>query len=270
MRSPAFQFYPSNYLGSRAVRLMDAEQRGWYTQLLFESWESEPQATLPNDDALLRVLAGVNSRSTDVEQRWEFVKSQFKQKGKLLYNSRLLDEFVKQEENRELKRRAGKASGEARRTQREVVKTHHLTSAGSSNGSSTGVPERSLFVRTEDEQNRTLLSLTPTPSPNSTLGNTEEARTAKPRSPSTPKLCDEAYLDELQKDEAYKSLDVRHVYSKMLRVCKERGKRPTRLRLINWLNREDQPMGSNGTPKTNRGESSRTSATEAGFRGSIT
>lgn len=184
MRSPAFQFYPSNYLGSRAVRLMDAEQRGWYTQLLFESWESEPQATLPNDDALLRVLAGVNTRSTDVEQRWSFVKAQFKQKGKLLYNSRLLEEFAKQDENREKKKRAGEASGEARRAQREAVKAQHLSRNGNRNTRSTPVPIRSDSARTEGEQNRTLKAPTPVQSPDPISEEKKrDKRTDKPSDP---------------------------------------------------------------------------------------
>lgn len=72
----------------------------------------------------------------------------------------------------------------------------------------------------------------------------EMVRAAKPRSRS--KSCDEEYLTELQTDEAYKRLDVRIVHAKMVRWCVEKGKMPTRTRLINWLNREDQPMESNG------------------------
>lgn len=118
--------YPSDWLGSRSVRLMDAEQRGWYIQLLMESWESEPQATLPNDDQFLRTLAGVNQNSPDFESRWLAVKSMFKTKGKRIYNERLLDEFAKQEVNREKKRLAGQASAEARKSKREVIKAEHL------------------------------------------------------------------------------------------------------------------------------------------------
>src|SRR3990167_9118902 len=81
-KSPAFQFYPSDWISSRAVRMMDAEQRGWYIQLLAEAWESDVQGSLPNDDALLRKLAGMNISSIDAElsskERWEFVKNQFR------------------------------------------------------------------------------------------------------------------------------------------------------------------------------------------------
>lgn len=78
--------------------------------------------------------------------------------------------------------------------------------------------------------------------------NESEARAAKPLSPRSPKICDEDFLAELQKREAYKALNVKAIHSKMLTWCEVRGKQPTRGRLVNWLNREDQPMEKrNGT-----------------------
>jgi uncharacterized protein YdaU (DUF1376 family) len=180
MKSPAFQFYSSDWLSSQAVRLMDAEQRGWYIQLLAESWESKPQATLKDDDAFLRVLAGVNDQAIDVENRWKVVKSQFKRKGKLLYNDRLMDEVVKQAENREKKRLAGQASSEARRATREALKTEHLNKARNGtqkpNTCSTHDEICSLSSPTERQQNPTLQS-------SSSISIVASARVSKPRDP---------------------------------------------------------------------------------------
>lgn len=66
-----------------------------------------------------------------------------------------------------------------------------------------------------------------------------------------PQTCDDAYLDELQSDPAYTALNVRLCYSKMLRWCKERSKQATRQRLVNWLNREDQPLNGDANGKAN-------------------
>jgi uncharacterized protein YdaU (DUF1376 family) len=118
---------------------MDAEQRGWYIQLLAEAWESEPQATLPNDDQLLRVLAGVNSSSTGVEQRWDFVRNQFRKRGAVVYNERQMEEVVRQEVNRQKKSEAGKASADARKQAREAIKNQHLTKGTRGNRRSTRV-----------------------------------------------------------------------------------------------------------------------------------
>lgn len=158
MKSPAFQFYSSDWLSSRSVRLMDAEQRGWYIQLLAEAWESQPQATLPSDDALLRVLAGVNTSSTSVEQRWTLVKKQFKRRGSIVYNERQMEEVVKQEVNRKKKSAAGKASAEARRVEREAIKAQHLSRNDRRDTRSTPVEIRSPSVPTDAQRNSTLLS----------------------------------------------------------------------------------------------------------------
>lgn len=80
--------------------------------------------------------------------------------------------------------------------------------------------------------------------------NEKEVRTAKPRSPSKPTKCDEDFLVELQADEAYQKLNVKQVHAKMVRWCEMNGKVATRRRLVNWLNREDQPM-ANGDGRSN-------------------
>ena len=55
-------------------------------------------------------------------------------------------------------------------------------------------------------------------------------------------LPDEEFLAQLQANDAYKRLNVRLCFEKMLNWCVMNGKPATRKRLINWLNREDQPM----------------------------
>lgn len=78
--------------------------------------------------------------------------------------------------------------------------------------------------------------------------NQKEASRGKPRSVSRRPVCDEEYFEELQQNPAYKSLDVRRVFHKMVAWCNVKGKQPTRARLVNWLSREDAPMDS--PPKT--------------------
>lgn len=65
---------------------------------------------------------------------------------------------------------------------------------------------------------------------------------AKPRSVRRPTVCDEEFLEELQRNPAYKFLNVKGLFHKMVAWCEVKGKQPTRARLVNWLNREDQPM----------------------------
>lgn len=56
---------------------------------------------------------------------------------------------------------------------------------------------------------------------------------------------DEEYLAELQANPAFAHLNVRAVYDKLLIRCHAEGKSPTRIRFINWLNRE-RPSSGNG------------------------
>jgi hypothetical protein len=62
-----------------------------------------------------------------------------------------------------------------------------------------------------------------------------------------PKLSDEEWLESLKSNPAYKGLDIEGMYHKMIAWCEVRGKKPTRARLLNWLNREEKPMTA--TPK---------------------
>jgi hypothetical protein len=81
------------------------------------------------------------------------------------------------------------------------------------------------------------------------VSKTEVASRAKARS-AKPAACTDEYLAELQAKDCYHNLNVKMLYGKMVVWCELKGKQPTRARFINWLNREDQPMGGNG--KTDR------------------
>lgn len=59
MTAPWFKFFPADWLLSASVRLMTAEQRGVYLQLLAEQWYSGNG--LPSDENLLVRLAGCTS-----------------------------------------------------------------------------------------------------------------------------------------------------------------------------------------------------------------
>jgi hypothetical protein len=82
----------------------------------------------------------------------------------------------------------------------------------------------------ETEQSRGVSGGNPSPA----------ASRAKPRS--ARPACDEEFFDECQRNPAYAALDIRMVYHKMVLWCQNKGKQPTRSRLLNWLSREEKPM----------------------------
>ncbi len=55
-------------------------------------------------------------------------------------------------------------------------------------------------------------------------------------------LSDEDWLANLQSRDAYKMLDVRREYDKLLVWCETNRQQPTRRRFLNWLNRRDMPL----------------------------
>jgi len=81
-----------------------------------------------------------------------------------------------------------------------------------------------------------------------------------------PTTCDSDFLAELQATPAYSTLNVMHCYQRMVVWCANKGVQPTRSRLINWLNREDKPMGvGNGKLDTAKTGTTRTTE-ELGIR----
>lgn len=111
-KSPAFQFYPNDFLGSTKVMLMSPDSMGGYAVLLFTAWNTV-DCGLPNEDQKLSILSRLGERwfngcSTEIRPCF------FLYEGRL-YNRRLLLERKKQVERREKARKAGIESGKARK-----------------------------------------------------------------------------------------------------------------------------------------------------------
>jgi hypothetical protein len=55
-------------------------------------------------------------------------------------------------------------------------------------------------------------------------------------------VSDDQWLKTLEDNPIYEGIEVRACYGKMLVWCDNNGKKPTRRRFVNWLNREDKPL----------------------------
>ena len=114
MKSPAFQFYPSDWLSSTNITLMTPAQEGAYIRLLCHAW-NDPDCSIPDDDAALAVL-------TRLFEGWfdggsAIVRKNFEPHPEIpgrLVNARLLLERKKQDAWREKSRTGGIRSGESR------------------------------------------------------------------------------------------------------------------------------------------------------------
>ena len=140
-KSPAFQFYPGDWLSSPNVAMMTPEQEGAYIRLLCYAW-ADPDCSLPDDDEVLAKLSRLgegwfNGGSTVVRKCF----NQHPTKPERLFNQRLMKEREKQEEWRKKSIEGGIKSGKSRRLQNAkggstVVEPKGNSSSSSSSSSS--------------------------------------------------------------------------------------------------------------------------------------
>ena len=95
--SPAFQFYPKEFLSSSKVIAMSATERGAYITLLSVQWLD---GSLPNDISALAKIAGITGKS--FARMWPHNLARcFVLRGGRFYNERLERERKKQAEYRQ-------------------------------------------------------------------------------------------------------------------------------------------------------------------------
>ena len=118
MKAPAFLLYTGDFLSSPDVQLMQAHEVGAYCLLLFNSWQSDRPGYLPDDEDRLRRVARLSPA--------QWAESRQLLLGKFptapddptrRHNPRLTAEATKQQQYRELKAIAGKASAAKRAAQ---------------------------------------------------------------------------------------------------------------------------------------------------------
>lgn len=94
--SPAFSFYPKDFLSSPKVQAMTVEEVGAYCLLLFSAWIGEDQGYLPADDDLLRRICRMSKEQWTVARGLVLACWERDEAGRL-YNKRLLKELRRQE-----------------------------------------------------------------------------------------------------------------------------------------------------------------------------
>lgn len=112
--SPAFQFYPRDFLGDPAVMVMSTEEVGAYWLILCSAWHSDRPGYVPNDHDLLRKMARLDTRG------WKRCCSavlralKTTDDGEWLFSKRMVEEQQKQLIRRHQASEAGSRSAKAR------------------------------------------------------------------------------------------------------------------------------------------------------------
>lgn len=152
-KSPAFQFYPNDWLSSTHVTLMTPAQEGAYIRLLCHAW-ADLDCSLPDDDTKLAVLSRMGEgwlKGGSHLVRQCFVPHPHKE-GRIV-NERLLLEREKQRQWREKSIEGGIKSAKSRSKKTQpplkggskmvATKTNSSSSSSSSNNTPI-VPEAGL------------------------------------------------------------------------------------------------------------------------------
>lgn len=247
-KSPAFQFYPADFLSDENVAIMSLAARGAYITLLSFCWI---EGSIPSDLGKLARLLGVDSSA--MAELWEELWLCFSiatTDAQRLVNPRLDEERRKQELHQKERQESGR-KGAKSRWKNEITSyssakaqpiakpmAEPIANHGFSFPSSSSIEEKKTATSTG--------SL---------------SRGTSPRSRAS-RIPDSEWLKELQAKPAYQALDVVQIFSKAEVWCEMKGKQLTRARFVNWLNREDRPIelaanGNGSAGHTDNGFASR-------------
>lgn len=109
-KSPAFQFYPKDWLSDANVRVMTHEQRGIYIDLLCHCWL---EGSIPSSLEILSRITQVEPKRMD--ELWPLISVCFRRRGSKQIHLRLLKELDKQRIWKEKSALGGKHSARLRK-----------------------------------------------------------------------------------------------------------------------------------------------------------
>jgi uncharacterized protein YdaU (DUF1376 family) len=110
MKSPAFRFYPADFMGSPDVQAMDLEEVGAYVFLLCMAWQSDRHGYLEDNEDRLRRLARMNPAQWALSRDVLLSKFPIVEHG-WRANSRMVQEAEKQRAYSEAQSAKGKRGG---------------------------------------------------------------------------------------------------------------------------------------------------------------
>lgn len=152
MKSPAFQFYPKQWLGDDNVMLMDFDARGMHVHLMCIAWQQTPPCSIPSDDAIIRKWCG----DFKDDKSWERAKQQvfraWKKRRGRWYQEGLLSQFHKQQ--RFIKSRSDNARiGWLKKRKNASAKHMHSIADGLHLQSSSSISNKPPFPLLKDPEN---------------------------------------------------------------------------------------------------------------------
>lgn len=221
-KSPAYQWYPKDILASSRVGEMTAEEECWYRRALDYCWINE---SIPADAERLARLIGKGATKGGVRVVLQMFVPSASDPARLVSQRQEL-EREKQREWREKSAAGGRASAGKRKT---------IQALGDEQGGSTTVATKEQPNEQQTgNQKATLLSPV-------SVKKKEDRRPRKKSDPSKlktrPDLDKDAFLSHLADKPEYEHVAVVGVFHELIKYCKDNNQKPTRLRLLKWLDK---------------------------------
>lgn len=231
MKRPSFQWYPNDWLSASDVRACSIAARGLWIDMICLMHQGIPYGhlTLNGKVVLQGILAKISGISEDevkvllgeLETLGVFSRTE---EGVIFCRRMVEDERL----------REVRASGGYKALNNPNVPKPNLQgipSTSTNKDNHQGIPSTSTFK--DDQQGN------PSSSSSSSSSDKAAADAPPPRKTRRSKPCDEEFLEGLQANPAYRHLNVKALYYRMLVWCENKKKPPSRDRFIGWLNRED-------------------------------
>lgn len=219
-KSPAFQFYPSDWLGSQRVSLMTLEEEGAYIRLLAYCWQ---HGSVPADPEAVARLIGKGATTTLASRVLTMFQPPLQPPlvaplsgGTILIHERLEDERSKQLKWKEKSSEGGRKSAELRKSRvvepplaPPSVPLGNITSSSSSTDNIAKAILSSDAVKIDEVE--------------------------KPRKKREQKLVDAEWIADLKRH--YPDVNLDSEIGKMQAWCETNKRDMTRKFIIGWLNR---------------------------------
>lgn len=238
---PAFQFYPADWRKDPGVQSLSFHDRGVWFEILCLMHESEQRGRLllngkPMPDEALARLLGLDKQilTKTVSTLIQYGVASRDEQGALV-NRRM----VRDENLRIIRQNAGKMGGNPLLVKQNSTKIKNEVKQKStpSSSSSSSSSDSAAAAKRDFNKNSSAAAV-------AVEGESEGEIAANGDGDVTP-----AVIAELQAKPAYKNLNVQNVADKLAVRCEIERVKPTRRRLILWLNREF-PKNGNGNGKS--------------------
>ena len=240
-KSPAFQFYPKDFLSDEKVLMMTNQEVGCYIKLLCYCWL---EGSIPSDVNKIAKLCGENS--SVMAELWPSLKSCFKSTGnylKRLKHCRLEKEREKQDKYHKERSESGIKGAKIRWEKGLKELSNNGSANGSANSSAITQPMAEPMANDSSSSSSSSSSSLSSSINNIRRDSSVQENLGQNLHKKKTNLSDEEFIKEIKNNPGYQGIDIDREIGKMkawLLTPKGKKRKLTKGFMLNWLNKIDQ------------------------------